>query len=497
MRRVRNANDFRIQFREIAERYQYFFRETIEQIKSTYSQTPLGKIPSSIDESLEAHIRFYLVNSLLAALNWRLDTNPEDGLPNLVPEVPVHDAERGTTRFLDYLGLERQTNAPLLVVETKRPSSKLPRLDEKERSDTPEEIISQGLKGTFLPGGWTHWIVTLKDYVRAVYQQTNRVPKRVVITNGDWLILFLEPADAFLAGGSANPINILIFHNRDDIEKRYLDLFHHLEHGNVLGKTDTLLLSELPFNIAIESVDRLMHGLRLLYFKEPSLWEYSPPVIKITPVIFIRSRYESWLRVEGPQKEYRLPDHEELLTNHLLEIEQAATDLLIKVNQALNKLLRPSSLSEHYENMDSFKQICGVREVKKDEFLIATGDKTHYLLPEPSVPNCPHHDWRHSHSTGVALTLPVSARSTSPRSFFVSSEIHHCAHRDVITAKSSAISQQNLIKCGVRSGEEGQAFCEIWSFEQHLCCRTCAFETVCTKAEVFKLPCIPPQKFVS
>ena len=32
-------------------------------------------------------------------------------------------------------------------------------------------------------------------------------------------------------------------------------------------------------------------------------------------------------------------------------------------------------------------------------------------------------------------------------------------------------------------------FCEIGRFEWHLCCRTCAFEEVCTKAEVFHLPC--------
>jgi len=45
----------------------------------------------------------------------------------------------------------------------------------------------------------------------------------------------------------------------------------------------------------------------------------------------------------------------------------------------------------------------------------------------------------------------------------------------------------------LESGEEGQAFCEIWCFEQHLCCRTCVFEEVCAKSEVFRLPCIPPK----
>jgi hypothetical protein len=32
-------------------------------------------------------------------------------------------------------------------------------------------------------------------------------------------------------------------------------------------------------------------------------------------------------------------------------------------------------------------------------------------------------------------------------------------------------------------------FCEIFSFEEYLCCRVCAFEEVCTKAPAFRLPC--------
>src|SRR4030095_15094831 len=94
----------------------------------------------------------------VAALNWRLDAKPEDGLPNLIPEAPIASEEKGTTRFLDYLGFERQTNSPLLIVETKRPSSGLPQLVTPFDSSSDPEIISRGLAGEPLMGQWPEWL---------------------------------------------------------------------------------------------------------------------------------------------------------------------------------------------------------------------------------------------------------------------------------------------------------------------------------------------------
>src|SRR5450759_1944815 len=87
---------------------------------------------------------------------------------------------------------------------------------------------------------------------------------------------------------------------------------------------------------------------------------------------------------------------------------------------------------------------------------------------------------------------PITVSNVKERSFFPSGETHHCAHGNVLLAKSSEITAENRARCGPRSGEDGEdgeAFCEIWSFEQRLCCRTCAFERVCTNADVFQLPC--------
>lgn len=488
MTRVRNANEFLLRLRRISEDYERLFAPCIAQIREKYAGKPEEDL---LDYSLEVHAREYIVNSLLAALNWRLDARPEEGLPNLVPEVPVRSSERGTLRSLDYLGLERKTDNPLLIVETKRPSAELPQA--WRPAATYSEIVMMGLAGEHLKGEWSRWLDDLRDYVRSVYDRIQKAPRRVVLTNGDWLILFLDPSDAFLENGSRDPNRILVFRAPTDIEKRFSELFRHLEHQHVLGETPALTPGELLFHLGPEAVDRAMHGLRLRYIEQQGI--YTPaPVIKVAPVVFLRSRYGAWFRVEAPPKDYELPHKEDDLARHLAEVHEAAMDLLCQVNQRLGTSLQPFPLHKHYEDEDGFAAIPGVVKCGGDEFLVITGDKTHYLLPEPSVPDCPYHDWGKCNSAGVPSNPgPILARSISPRSFFISGELHHCAHRDVNSAKASPIAAANQSRCGLRSGQEGEAFCEIWPFEQHLCCRTCVFEKVCTKATVFRLPCARPE----
>jgi hypothetical protein len=163
MSRVRNADEFLLSFRRISVDYQRLFAPRIEQIRRTYSGKPEGDL---VDQSLEAHARAYVVNALLAALNWRLDARPEDGLPNLIPEAPICSDERGSIRFLDYLGLERQTGIPLLIVETKRPNARLPHIQGSTASIP--EVVSRGLADNKLSGEWNKWLLDLRDYVRSV-----------------------------------------------------------------------------------------------------------------------------------------------------------------------------------------------------------------------------------------------------------------------------------------------------------------------------------------
>jgi hypothetical protein len=495
--RVRNAGEFLLRFQRAWGDYETHYKPRIDRVRAAYTNNPTEQVPPTIDESLEVHAREYLINTLLYALNWRLNYSPEEGLPNLVPEAPLTSAERGTRRRLDYLGLESNTYKPLLIIEAKRPGSSLPqRIEPVPEDDGWPFVVRDGLCGTDLSGEWNEWLGTLRDYVRSVKEQTGCVPQRVAITNGNWLILFADPVDAFLSNSTPASEKILIWRDRKDIESRYTELFQWLEHYSVLKETPPLTVGELPFHVAPGVVNRVMHGVRLLYVEEPGFYEPAP-VIKVLPVLFLRSRYGAWLRVEASRREYRLSHKYDELTDHLNMVRESAENLLREVNRSLNMTLTTSPLLDHYDDNESFADLCGVIEVdaisrdRSTEYLIVTGTNTHYLLPEPSISECPYHDWGESQKENVESNPSpvVMRRVQNPRSFFKSGELHHCAHREVTNAKASPITRTNRDRCGPRSGRDGQAFCEIACFEECLCCRVCAFEDVCTRAQAFHLPC--------
>jgi len=505
MNRVRNANQFSLEFRKTIDRYQEIFKPQIARLREEYATFPEEE--GLVDESLEIHIRSYVINALLAALNWRIDTSPENDLPNLVPEAPVRSVSRGTIRFLDYLGIERQTDKPLLVIEVKRPSSNLPQDADRSRkmvksiqkkmkfegidvisrrSNLLADLISSGLKGNALTGEWGSWLDDLRDYIRSVNKKAKRTPKRVVITNGKWFVLFLDPGDAFLEHGMCSSDKILVFERKEDILNLSHLIFQHLEHQKVLEQIPPLNPGELPFHVAGQNINRALHGIRLQYIEQKGIYDFSP-VIKLAIVIFLRTQFGIWIRVEQPRNEYQIPHDANLIPKHLDEIRQRAEYLLETVKSTLSIPNSPPSLQTHYVDTEAFESLPGVCTSGTDQFLLVTSNRTHYLKRESPFSKCPYHDWVGCNHAGVASNRgAILNRSVKPRAFFISGEMYHCAHRDITEAKASQISAGNRPRCGARSGKDGDAFCEIWSFESHLCCRFCAFEEVCCETEVFQ-----------
>ena len=498
MSRVRNAYEFLRRLRAIAVDYELLFRPSIESIRDQFSSAPFAVVSGTGDESLEAHSRAYFVNGLLAALNWRLDAKPEEGLPNLFPEAPVASSQTGRRRFLDYLGFERMTTRPLLVVETKRPAAQLPRLAQEGYGSfgrvvpgSIAEVISLALKGESLMGPWNTWLGDLKDYVLSVDSLGGTMPARVVITNGSWLVLFVDPADAFLPNGSRNVDCIMVFDSRDTLEERYIDIYKFLSHAAVSKVIPPLSPGQVALYVSASDIARTFHGLYVRYF-EKGIFQLSP-IVTVAPILYLQTRFQVWIRVEAQPSEYDLPRDPDGLQDHLAAVRAGAEELLAAVNRCLGAAIRPTSLAQHYADEESFDVMKGIVEVKKDSFIVLTGDKTHYLLPEPSVPDCPFHKWNLAREAGVSAgRVPLLVRSVSPRSFFISGEVHHCAHRDVASVKETPVLPGQGRRRGLRSIQEGGPFCEIWPFEEHLCCRTCAFEEVCTQSEAFQLPCRRP-----
>jgi len=512
--RVRNATEFLSRLRRTRANYEDRYRGVIAEARAEYSNNPSGKIQSEVDESLEHHLRQYFINGFLNALNWRLEITPDEGLPDLIPEAPIASLTRRSTRFLDYLGADRETRKPLLVVETKRPSSHFPRPSSRAtrtKVSTSATICSRladadpanpDADPANLGTDWNEWLDTLKDYVRSVHTGSGHVPRRVVITNGRWLVLFVDPEDSFIAGGSCSPDNVLVFKDADDdtkppeIEERFEEVFRLLEHEHLLDRVPPLLASQLPFHLSSDLVDQLMHGLHVKYIEQKGIYDVSP-VIQVSPIMFVRSRVGAWLHVKSQRTE-NIPHSEGKLPEHLSRVEGIASQLLQDVNAALRSAHVPTSLEDHYADEASFKSLPGVTEIVHEEgehpsheLLIAVGSNTHYLLNEPTVSDCPYHDWARSREDGCEVSSAIDIPSVMPRSFFTSRGLHHCSHRLVAAAKAEEVDD-SIRKDTGRSGRDGAAFCEIWPLDEFLCCRTCVFQGVCTKAEVFILPCRLP-----
>ena len=509
MNRVPNADQFRIAFERIRRDYERFFRDQIAALRARYGNLPPERMPPDFDEALEYHARCYVINGFLAGLNWRLDLALEDGLPNLFPEIPLLSEAHKKLRFLDYLGVERSTNNPLLIVEAKRPKSDLPVLatlpdisTKRSRQTTAKSaisvtddypsVISRGLNGEPLRGDWPQWLADLRDYIRSADTNGGKSPKRVVITNGDWLVLFLDPAEAFLHSGTCDPRSILVFRSATEILQGSAILFSQLEHQTVLGTAPALHPVQLTFHIQPERIQTAMHGLRLSYHEAKAIYQREP-MIYVAPVLFLRTDHGAWLRVESQAKHYALPYESGKLSEHLAEIRARATCLLVETCEILHREFTPISLRDHFYDTSSFDVQRAIVKSPEDHYWVMTGDHTHFLMPEPTVPECPYHDYAKAHTAGVAANSgPILHRSVEPRSFFYSPESHHCAHKNVALAKSEPVTSENRERCGSRSSQDGEAFCEIWSFENRLCCRTCVFEDVCTKTQVFHLPCQRP-----
>lgn len=497
----RNADESLHHFAQARGAYERSRRHLLESLKGDLLADLTDAALPLVDEALEAHVRVYIVDALLDALNWRQHTEPGGPEANLVIEASIRSLETGTRRFLDYLGLDTDERHALLIVETKRPSARLPRIRQKANpAATFADAISLGLRGSALDGDWDDWLHTLRDYYTSTIQKGLGAARRVVITNGDWLVLFLDPEDALLQGGAVDRTKILVWEDRAELELRYPELYRELEHGSLLKRSGAVPPEEVRLYIAPEAVRRSIRGVRLVYDAVPGVYDRSrtKPLVSVAPVLFLKSRYGPWVLVERESELSvdQLPPHEEHLSAHLTEVERRAEALLKDAEQSLARSLQPSSLEDHYADTDSFSLLPGVQRVDAatgidpEQYLVVTGQHAHYMVPEPSVANCPYHDWAACAKEDRAEDVPIlRSRTTPPRAFFVSQDLHHCAHDTVLAIKRIELHPSVRDACGTRSGEDGQAFCEIARFEEHLCCRTCVFAPVCSKAQFFKLPC--------
>jgi len=504
---TRNATDFEKRFRRVRDDYQREYGPALAALSDLKQQTASASSAEIQEEELkrieqarikrevlEYQIRLWVIDGLLYSLNWIQNStwNAKPTPVNMLPEMTVKSLQ-GTKRRMDYFGYESSTYRPLLIVEAKRPSDKLPTPLGGAEAESVSSLIVKSLRGRAkLPWDWPDWLDSLRDYVRSVKAQMGAYPARAFLTNGDWCVIFASPENTFAKDDGGRPEDILVFKSSDEMLQRAGEVFLALEHHQVLGTAADLTPGELRFVVNVDQIQKLAFGLRLRYVVSPTASESDVPIITVVPLVLVRSADYSWIRITGQTKARQLPPEytDEHLSFHVNQVHDDATSLMKAVEGQLNAVPTLCSVEEHYSSSESFSAHAGV--VKAGDYqVVFTGSQTHFFRAQPSVSGCPYHDWLNCQRDGVAQgTMGMYGKSVLfPRAFFESGTDHHCAHRDVYSSKQSRITPNNRSRCGSRSGGDNFAFCEIAPFEDYLCCRTCVFEAVCTAAEVFRLPC--------
>ncbi len=436
---------------------------------------------------LEDHARQYMVDALLDALNWSIGFTSLT--PNTLPEVPILSQERSRTRYLDYLGFDRIHLKPSLVVETKRPDLALPskRFDDPQAQQSPGALISAGLSGVDVGSEWNEWLATVRDYVRSVKAASGSCPQRALVTNGEWLVVFADPEDAFSSPNAANIDRIHVFRTLDEVAARYSDVYALLEYRCVTGEIGGVAPGAISALVDRERISGILHGA-LLNYNEVGMGHGRTPAIYITPALFLRLDGGKYLRVES-QRSFPVPHEYAGIGAHLSEVSAAAAklkaDVELHVGRALEVIPATSHDGAALDASLPFVSVLDQRNPGMTLMQIVTGDRHHYFSAEPTVNNCAHHTWQNSHAAGCGEPI-VLVRAVSPKSFFTNDEVHHCCHRDVRALKAA---HNNAHAANAPVSPDNRAFCKIWRFEQRLCCRTCSFELVCGAVETFTLPC--------
>ncbi len=177
-----------------------------------------GAAPAVLDieEMLERPTRRFLIDPMLRAHDW----DPNN--PHQVTEEARSWAEDGERLYFDYLGLNRQ-RAPTMLVEARGADADTARPPRGADGGGAKMalLISEGfdsLKAGTRPSAvlaqWAAWLDDLRIYVRSLGSVERSTLRRVVITAGRWLIVFIDPLAAFIDEGLLPPAGLFVIVRR-------------------------------------------------------------------------------------------------------------------------------------------------------------------------------------------------------------------------------------------------------------------------------------------
>jgi hypothetical protein len=395
------------------------------------------------------------------------------------------------TVFIDYVGtahrLEpgKETPVPLLVVEAKAGDKEFVRPRDRRRHVSEDELLSEAIvhvraelsdDTSPVSGAWQAYLKQILKYVRLLYVEAGHKVKAVVLTNGDWMLVFPNAYKTFFEAGEIGAYDFKIFKRGDFVSKS--DQIFTLLSKRMLDRSfpDWVRPQHISRYLRGQSVVGVFLGAQVVHLKRGPGRLGRSPEISVVPHVILQTDQEQLLTVFDEASEYTLTDRK--LGEQLTQVADAGAALLAKCATALSQDLTPSPVTA-FPGFSAWRQysvsntdVVAASDDFSSEWAVATGDHCHFLLEAPKLDNCVFHAWSAANAIGQAAQ-PNAIGSPSidnPRTIFPDGHTHHCAHGGLLSDREER--------------------CKISPFEERLCCQACVFRDRCwSPTELALLPC--------
>lgn len=475
------------------------FRREEAYLRNQYA-TAESVAPESMPASmLERPTRRFLIDHFLRALDWNPD-NPGQ----VIEEARAYSANNDRLYF-DYLGVSPTDRAPVLIVEAKGFDIPKPRRARSSELDAKDmrKLICEALfalkdesqRGSGIIAEWAEYLKDLHSYVSALNEFGRRTLRRVVITAGNWVIVFEEPIACFVTPGQPITERVHCFPNGDEILLRHVELFEMLHRRRLV---DTLPLAlDVPEALEFLPPDKIGDCYRAVMVATSARTgaeRKKYPTRSVYPAVLVKSS-DRWFAILNLDRWAEEPKGSERIEDFLRSLEQAGNDLEGRLRARLGLPLIPRSLDQFpgfpqaqvrqhtssevppLPGSTADRAVTGPRRTyvihsgepgAPAEYIVVTGTSWFYKSDRATTPSvCDFHYWKAARNAGVAkgdLQFGCSVAS-----FTEDGQDRHCSHGDLRSIRAQ--------------------HCHVLPLETHMCCHSCSFVRICWDSDRALLPC--------
>lgn len=449
-----------------------------------------GPFPADTKQLILEHgTRILFFDRFMTLLGWKLGHGGD-----VAEEARIVS---GTTKFIDYVGVNDDTEAAVMILEAKawdkvfvRPRPGASRATETELILTGVLHVNAARTKASSPviGDWHDYLDQVRTYVRAAKQNHGYEVPCAVLASGQWMIVFTNPARTFV-DNDVSEGDIRIFQG-EEFATRADEIYRLLSRAQ-LGSVapQHIRPTQITQYVSARAVDAVYQAVLVSYQSKGTSIFARTPLVLVYPVLIVQRDDGALFTIVGTDSvqlslDRTIEADDARLDPHLAQIAHLADALKLACEAELESSLplfdlgyfpgfpRPRAAAPDLGSAGIVTKAY-VRAVKgvADEWFIVTGDVSHYLRQVPALP-CRFHNWSECHATGQAIddNAVSSPKIETPRAFFVDGDLHHCAHQTVSDRRRNR--------------------CHIAPLDMRTCCSACVFNEVCwPDHERRRLPC--------